>query len=206
VFSFHPVKTITTGEGGAITTNNKDLYKMLMLLRSHGITKDPDKLIDNPGPWYYEMHDCGYNFRLTDIQAALGISQIKRLDEFKRRRKEIVKIYNSSLSGLDWLDIPAEDNADSCFHLYVVQIDFQKLGKSRAAVINELKEKNIGTQVHYIPVHTQPFYRSNFGYKWGDYPASESYYSHALSLPLYPRMSDSDTEHVISCIRKLGNE
>jgi len=205
IFSFHPVKTITTGEGGAITTNSRELYKRLLLLRSHGITKAPEMLTVNPGPWYYEMQDCGYNFRLTDIQSALGISQMKRLDEFKKRRNEIIEKYNTSFSGLDWLKTPVKDDSDSCFHLYVVQIDFDNIGKSRSVVIEELKKKNIGTQVHYIPVHTQPYYKEKYGYKWGDYPVAENYYNRALSLPLYPLMSDADVQHVISCVKELKN-
>lgn len=205
IFSFHPVKTITTGEGGAITTNSKELYDKLVMLRSHGITKDPGLLEENPGPWYYEMQGCGYNFRLTDIQSALGTSQMKRLDEFKDRRNAIIEKYNSAFVGLKWLKTPSADEADSCFHLYVVQMDFEKLGKSRAEVMEELKGKNIGTQVHYIPVHTQPYYKENFGCKWGDYPAAEVYYSKALSLPLYPLMKDDEVEYVISQIKNLEN-
>lgn len=204
VFSFHPVKTITTGEGGAITTNSKELYDKLVMLRSHGITRDPGVVIENPGPWYYEMHDCGYNYRLTDIQSALGVSQMKRLDEFKEKRNEIIRKYNQALSGLDWITTPLNESPDFCFHLYVVQIDFEKLGKTRAEVMEELKKKNIGTQVHYIPVHTQPYYRESFGYNWGDYPAAESYYRKALSLPLYPLMTDDDTEYVIKSVTELN--
>lgn len=206
IFSFHPVKTITTGEGGAITTNSKELYDKLVMLRSHGITKDPALLVENPGPWYYEMQDCGYNYRITDIQAALGTSQMRRLDDFKKRRNEIIAEYNKAFSGLDWIKIPAEDRSDSCFHLYVVQMDFEKLGKNRAAVIEELKKKNIGTQVHYIPVHTQPYYKMNYGYKSGDYPVAENYYSKALSLPLYPKMTDEEVNLVIKSVRELKND
>lgn len=206
IFSFHPVKTITTGEGGAVTTNSKELYDKLLLLRSHGITKDPELLRDNPGPWYYEMQNCGYNYRITDVQAALGASQIKRLNEFKKRRNEIIEKYNRAFSGLEWLKRPFEDGHDSCFHLYAVQIDFDMVGKPRAEVMEELKNKNIGTQVHYIPVHTQPYYRENFGYKWGDYPAAEDYYRKALSLPLYPLMKDEEAEYVIKSVRELNNE
>lgn len=205
IFSFHPVKTITTGEGGAITTKSKELYDKLVMLRSHGITKDPEVLMENPGPWYYEMQGCGYNFRLTDIQSALGTSQMRRLDEFKKRRNEIIGKYNRVFSNLDWITTPLDDSPDFCFHLYVVQIDFDRLGKSRSDVMEELKKNNIGTQVHYIPVHTQPYYKQNFGYKWGDYPAAEVYYSKALSLPLYPLMKDEEVEYVIAQIINLEN-
>ena len=197
VFSFHPVKTMTTGEGGAITTNNKILYERLLLLRSHGITRDENKISKNPGPWYYEMQDLGFNYRITDIQAALGVSQLKKVDDFKKRRIEIINKYNVTLSGLDWLKIPQEDSGASCFHLYTVQIDFTKIGKSRKEVMEGLRNKNIGTQVHYIPVHLQPYYKDNCGYKKGDFPVAEEYYSRTLSLPLYPMMSDEEVNYVI---------
>jgi UDP-4-amino-4,6-dideoxy-N-acetyl-beta-L-altrosamine transaminase len=203
VFSFHPVKTITTGEGGAITTNDKALYDKLRLLRSHGITKDPNVLTETPGPWYYEMHDLGYNFRITDIQAALGITQLKKVEVFKQRRTEIIEQYTMGLSGLSGVITPMADNTSTCFHLYVVQIDFDKIGKTRAEVMERLKAKNIGTQVHYIPLHTQPYYKKNFAYRRGDYPVAERYYDHALTLPLYPKMSDDDVQYVIDSIKEI---
>jgi len=204
VFSFHPVKTITTGEGGAVMTNDKALYNRLLQLRSHGTTKDPALLTQNPGPWYYEMQTLGYNFRMTDLQAALGYSQIKKLSQFKKRRREIVALYNKAFAENDFLKTPYEDPmVSSCFHLYVAQIDFQKLGKDRKQVMSELLSMGIGTQVHYIPVHTQPYYQNTFGYKNGDYPVSESYYEKALSLPLYPAMSDSDVNNVIDAVKKV---
>lgn len=209
IFSFHPVKTITTGEGGAITTNSEELYKKLLLLRSHGITKNADELQfayepNNNGQWYHEMQMLGFNYRMTDIQAALGISQLKKLDSFAVRRGEIVEKYNKAFENIDWLTVPFErNNLDSVFHLYVLQIDFEKIGKSKQQVISELSEKKIGTQVHYIPVHTQPYYRKNFGYKKGDFPNAENYYKKALSIPLYPKMTDKEVEYVIENIKKL---
>lgn len=203
IFSFHPVKTITTGEGGAITTNNKDIYEKLLVLRSHGITKNADLLTENPGPWYYEMHDLGFNYRMTDIQASLGLSQLNKLAAFKKRRTKIVKKYNLALSCLTWLKTPIEDKSGACFHLYVVQIDFDRIGKTRTEVMEFLKSKKIGTQVHYIPVHTQPYYKKNFGYDRGNYPIAEEYYRKALSLPLYPKMSDEDIEYVIENVKDL---
>ena len=205
VFSFHPVKTITTGEGGAITTNDKGLYERLCLLRTHGITR---KLLELPMenyPWYYEMIDLGFNFRMSDIHAALGCSQLKKLSEFTQRRREIVARYNDAFAPINWLTIPFEKRGIiSCFHLYVLLVDFQKIGRDRAQVMQQLKEKGIGTQVHYIPVHTQPFYRQHFGYNWGDYPCAEEYYKHAMSIPLFPRMSDEDINKVITSILALG--
>ncbi len=204
IFSFHPVKTITTCEGGAILTNDEKLYSKLLMLRSHGITKDPSLISSSHGPWYYEMQMLGYNYRITDIQAALGISQLKKLDSFITRRREIVAKYNNAFSDLIWMKTPQEaKELRSCFHLYVSQIDFDAIGKSRALVMNELLEKGIGTQVHYIPVHTQPWYKEKFGYNLGDYPIAESYYEKALSLPLYPAMTEADVQKVISAVREL---
>lgn len=204
IFSFHPVKTITTGEGGAITTNNRVLYEKLLLLRSHGITKDKILNNKNIGPWYYEMQEIGFNYRLTDIQAALGISQLNKLDGFVHRRREIVKKYNEAFKNIEWLTTPFEDDGVfSAFHLYVLKINFVKLNKSKKMAIDILKNQNIGAQVHYIPVHTQPFYLENYGYKWGDYPVAEKYYESALSIPLYPKMSNNDVEYVINNIFSL---
>ena len=204
VFSFHPVKTITTGEGGAVTTNDEKLYQKLCMLRSHGVTKDEDVLTKNPGPWYYEMHSLGFNYRMTDMQAALGVSQLNKLDFFKKRRREVIAMYNKAFADMRYLKTPYEpENVCSCFHLYVTQIDFESLGKSRAQVMKELRDKGIGTQVHYIPVPTQPYYKKTFGYKDGDYPIAEKYYEQELSLPLYPGLSDDDIQSVINAIHKV---
>jgi UDP-4-amino-4,6-dideoxy-N-acetyl-beta-L-altrosamine transaminase len=204
VFSFHPVKTITTGEGGAITTNDPELYRRLLRLRSHGMTKDPQELTSNPGPWYYEMQSLGFNYRLTDLQAALGITQLAKLDQFAARRKAIIAQYNRSFSQLDWMQAPLQQGGvDACFHLYATQIDFPRLGKTRQQAMQLLLAQGVGTQVHYIPVHTQPWYRSTYGYQMGDYPAAESYYERALSLPLFPAMSDAEVARVVTAIQSL---
>lgn len=204
IFSFHPVKTITCGEGGAITTNSKKLYERLVLLQSHGITKDPRKLRKNPGPWYYEMQLLGFNYRLTDIQSALGASQMKKLNFFKKRRREIVEKYNKAFAELKNVTIPCErEGVDSAFHLYVLKIDFKKLGRTRKQVMDELKAKGVGTQVHYIPVHYQPYYKKNFGSKKGDFPVCEDYYEQALSIPLFPKMTDQDVEFVVKAIKEV---
>ena len=205
VFSFHPVKHITCGEGGAITTNNPELYAKLQRLRSHGITKDPEKMEIDGGPWYYEMHELGYNFRITDIQCALGMSQLKKLDKFVERRREIVAAYNLAFEAEPELITPFEGgDVRSSYHLYVIQ--FRTL--DRLTAFNALREKGIGAHVHYIPVHLQPYYRKNLGFKPGDYPEAEIYYSRVVTLPLYPDMTDVMVNHVIKgvcdTVRELG--
>jgi UDP-4-amino-4,6-dideoxy-N-acetyl-beta-L-altrosamine transaminase len=210
VFSFHPVKTITTGEGGAVTTNDKTLYEKLIMLRNHGMTKDPNKLraqgsSSDVGPWYYEMQELGYNYRMTDIQAALGIGQLKKLDRFIKRRKEIIARYNEAFWNLEWLTVPYErPKVFSALHLYVIRIDFERIKKTRTQVTEELRAKAIGTQVHYIPVHFHPYYREHFGFKKGDYPKAEHYYQQCLSIPLFPKMTDDDVQRVIDAIVELG--
>lgn len=203
-FSFHPVKTITTGEGGAITTNDEKLYQRLIMLRTHGITKEPSALKQNPGPWYYEMQLLGFNYRLTDFQSALGISQLGKMAKFRQRRQEIVAKYNQAFANIANLVAPMEkEGVDSVFHLYVVKIDFAKIGKTRQEAMEELKAKGVGTQVHYIPVHFLPYYQENYGYKEGDYPIAEAYYAQCLSLPLFPKMTDNDVEMVIAAVKEL---
>lgn len=203
-FSFHPVKTITTGEGGAITTNSKKLYEKLILLRSHGITKEASKLRKNPGPWYYEMQELGFNYRLSDFAAALGLSQLKKLERFIGRRRQIVKKYNKAFDGLSNLKTPYEkEGLKSTFHIYVVQIDFKSLGKTRKLVMEQLKEKGVGTQVHYIPVYYQPYYKKISNIRSGEFPNEEKYYEQCLTLPLYPRMTDKEVDRVIGAVKEI---
>ncbi|MBN1899485.1 MAG: UDP-4-amino-4,6-dideoxy-N-acetyl-beta-L-altrosamine transaminase [Spirochaetes bacterium] len=206
VFSFHPVKNITTGEGGAVLTNDKKLYERLKLLRAHGITRDRELMEQDDGPWYYEMIDLGFNFRITDFQCALGISQLKKLDRFMQRRREIVNRYNKAFKDIRVIKPPFEKaDVRSAYHLYVIQIEFDKINYSRAELMKELEKKQIGVMVHYIPVHLQPFYQKHYGTKKGDCPAAEEYYSKALSLPIYPRMTDNQVEYVIkNMIELLG--
>jgi len=205
IFSFHPVKHITCGEGGAITTNNRELYAKLQRLRTHGITKNPDEMEIDGGPWYYEMHELGYNFRITDFQCALGMSQLKKLDNFVARRREIVAAYNLAFGAESELITPFESgDVRSSYHLYVVQ--FRTL--DRLTVFNALREKGIGVNVHYIPVHLQPYYRKNLGCKPGDHPEAETYYSRVVTLPIYPDMTDEMVDRVImgvcDTVRELG--
>ena len=201
IFSFHPVKTITCGEGGAVMTNDPVLYERLKMMRSHGITKS--RMAQNPGPWFYEMQKLGFNYRLTDIQAALGRSQLTRIDSFAAARRSIVSAYNRAFAGISCLTVPSDAALDrECRHLYPLRIDFSILQKSRKDVMAELKSLDIGTQVHYIPVYRLPYYEKMFGYREGMCPEAESFYAQELSLPLYPDMTAEEVNRVISGVRK----
>jgi UDP-4-amino-4,6-dideoxy-N-acetyl-beta-L-altrosamine transaminase len=194
VFSFHPVKHIASGEGGMITTNNKELYGRLLLLRTHGITKNEALLEKNDGGWYYEMQELGFNYRLTDFQAALGSSQLKRADRGLERRREIAQKYDLAFMGTP-IDISIGGYKEGhAYHLYVVKL------KDRLGAYNHLKDNNIFAQVHYIPLHLMPYYKK-FGYKAGDFPAAEAYYEACLSLPMYPTLTDEEQAFVISKLR-----
>ena len=197
--SFHPVKTMTTGEGGAILTDNDELAARCRLYRNHGMSKSrPEE------PWFYEMQYPGFNYRITDMQCALGLSQLKRIESFIQRRQEIVTTYNEALHGIDNLTLPTPDEDGlTAWHLYVVKIDFLKIGRSRTSVMQQLKERGIGTQVHYIPVHLQPYFRKKYTYAPGKCPNAEEYYEKALSLPLFPTMSTFEIERVIKGVLEL---
>ena len=204
VFSLHPAKSIAAGEGGVITTNDKGLYDTLIRLRSHGITKAPDLLTQNPGPWYYEMHDLGYNYRLTDIQSALASSQLSKLDRFVTRRREIKDMYNNAFSDQPYVSplVELEPNS-SAWHLYVLRIDFDKLGKSRKTVMEELVALGIGSQVHYIPVPSQPYYVKNNNSRSGDVPQSMDFYNQALSIPMFPSLTEIEINTVIAAVKSV---
>jgi UDP-4-amino-4,6-dideoxy-N-acetyl-beta-L-altrosamine transaminase len=197
-FSFHPVKAIATAEGGAITTNNAKLAEKMRILRSHGMERREDL-----GPWIYEMRELGYNYRLTDVQCALGLSQLRKLADFILRRKELAEYYDSLLNSLNSVvQIPMRSpNSQSAWHLYSVRIDFDGLGIARAEVMNALKDKGIGSQVHYIPVHSQPYYRARYGDL--KLPGAEAYYAKTLSLPLFPAMEEEDVERVLNILREI---
>ena len=199
VFSFHPVKHIATGEGGMVTTDNKTLYERLWLLRTHGITKNPALLHENHGGWYYEMQELGYNYRLTDFQAALGISQLKRADEGLRRRQEIAARYNEAFRYIKEIHTPyVAADVFHAYHLYVIQVP------DRLGLYNYLHENGIYAQVHYVPVHLMPYYRER-GNKPGDLPVVEEYYHHCLSLPMFPTLTDEEQEYVISKVKEFVN-
>lgn len=203
-FSFHPVKTITSGEGGAITTNDHELYKKLLLASKHGITHDASEFVEEPeGPWVYEMQELGFNYRLTDFQAALLISQLKKLDQFSNRRREIVNRYNEAFSEIPEIIVQKEiPESETTRHLYILQLDLDKLTCTRREFFDAMAAENVQCQVHYVPVYWFPYYQ-RLGYKKGLCPNAEKIYSGIMSIPLYPMMSDDDVKDVIKAVRKL---
>lgn len=211
IFSFHPVKAIAAGEGGMITTNDENVYHQLLRLRSHGINKETDPLIypdqqdkdGLPAQWYYEMQELGYNYRITDIQCALGLSQLAKLDLFIERRRELVKKYDQAFEGISHCR-PAQTvgRNESGHHLYVLRIDFDSIGISRQRFMKELRERDIGTQVHYIPVPMQPMYKQ-LGYEANHYFHAMEYYNEAISIPLYYSLTDDEQTQVINSIQQL---
>ncbi len=197
--SYHPVKHLTTGEGGAVLTNDSYLDEKIRRLRTHGITKDENVLEKNDGPWYYEMHEVGYNYRITDFQCALGSSQLKNLNNFVERRCEIAKLYDGLFSDIDYLKIPKNKNSvQHSYHLYPLQIHFDKLKKNKSELFKKMKESGINLQVHYVPIHLQPFYQKNYGFKRGNFPVAERFYTNEVSLPIYPYLSKDDFEIVVN--------
>lgn len=198
ILSFHPVKHLTTAEGGAITTNSKEMYEKLLLLRAHGMLKTSDMK-----PWEYEMQQLGYNYRITDIQCALGLSQLKKLDSFITRRKTIAKQYDAAFKNSIVKPLYTFDGKSS-YHLYVVQVDFTKLNISKVDLFNKLREKNIGIQLHYIPINKQPYYKS-LGYGDEVTPVMDKYYDECFSLPMYPLLSDEEQEYVIVSLLEILN-
>lgn len=211
VFSFHPVKTVAMGEGGAITTNDAGLQKSLASFRTHGMVRDPAQFTEramaldaqgNPNPWYYEMPEPGYNYRATDMQCALGLSQLRKLDRYVARRGQLVDLYREKLQPLRPMVSGPDDPTDCApaWHLCAVRIDFEAAGVERATVMSRLRADGIGTQVHYIPVHHQPYYRQRYGNI--DLPGADAYYARCLSLPLFPSMSDGDVDRVVAALAR----
>jgi dTDP-4-amino-4,6-dideoxygalactose transaminase len=203
VFSFHPVKHITTGEGGAVTTNNKNLYRKLLALRSHGVYKTPD-IMRKKGPWYYEMRDLGFNYRITDIQCALGKSQLKKIKEFLKKRRRIAEKYKRYFQDMeDVIELPGDFNAAKkhAWHLFVLRLKLDNLKKGRKYIFNRISKKGIGIQVHYIPVYRQPYYRKAKK-SFSEYPGSEEYYKGCISIPIYPGLDDRKVKKVADTVRK----
>jgi len=200
VFSFHPVKIITTAEGGMALTNNAELANKMALLRSHGITRDPALMThEADGPWYYQQIDLGFNYRMTELQAALGVSQMERLDHYVARRHQLAERYNDLLAGLPVTTPWQHSDSYSGLHLYVIRLQLDKLQKSHRQVFESLREQGIGVNLHYIPVHTQPYYQ-RMGFKQGDYPQAESYYAEAISLPMFQTMSEEQQDAVVAAV------
>jgi len=198
IFSFHPVKLITTGEGGAITTNSKSIYKKLIELRSHGMVKN-----ESMDPWQYEMHSLGFNYRITDIQASLGISQLKKLDNFLKKREAIAKKYDLAFEKTD-INSLYTYNGKSSYHLYVVQVDFDKYSFSKKDLFIDMKKKNIGLQVHYIPINKQPYYL-NLGYGSEHTPIMDNYYKKSFSIPMFPSLKNVEQDYVIKTLLEYIN-
>lgn len=206
-FSFHPVKHITSGEGGAILTNNPQLFLRLRSFSKHGIDRRPEMFSESErlGPWIYDMEDLGYNYRLTEFQAALGLSQLKKLPKFKARRRQIVEYYNENFENIKELILPhEEENVNSNFHLYVLQINENKYF-DRYDLFKYLQNCNYAPMVHYIPVHLLSYYRNRFGFRPGDFPVSEKYYGRTISIPLYPSLTDLEIETVVRDINAFLN-
>lgn len=200
VFSFHPVKIVTTAEGGAALTNNKELAERMALFRSHGITRDPAAMTHEPdGPWYYQQLDLGYNYRMTDMQAALGLSQMARLNEYVARRHVLARRYDEMLAPLPVVRPWQHPDSYSGLHLYVIRLNLANVSKSRRAVFEGLRARGVGVNLHYIPVHTQPYY-SRFGFRNGDFPESEKYYEEAITLPMFPLMSEAQQDEVVAAL------
>ena len=205
VFSFHPVKIITTAEGGLATTNDKEISERMQLFRSHGVTRDPELMIKKAeGDWYYQQVELGFNYRMTELQAALGVSQMKRLDEFVALRHQRQKRYDELLKNLPVV-VPYQDmDSYSALHLYPIQIKTDKVKNTRKEIFEALRKNDIGVNVHYIPVHTQPYYE-NIGFKKGCYPNAEAYYDSAISIPLFSQMSVIQQDMVVKNLKKIFN-
>ena len=206
VFSFHPVKIITSAEGGMILTNRPELAQRLQRLRSHGMTRDAEQMTEpSHGPWYYQQVELGFNYRITDLQAALGLSQLNKLNGFIARRRELAARYDRLLGGLP-LTLPGlQADAESAWHLYVVRLRLDEISLSHRQVFEGLRAAGIGVNLHYIPVHLQPYYRER-GFAPGDYPQAERYYAEAISLPMFPSLSDEQQDYVVGQLQRLLEE
>lgn len=202
VFSFHPVKIITTAEGGMALTNDAELANKMALLRSHGITRDPAQMThEADGPWYYQQIDLGFNYRMTELQAALGVTQMERLDQYVARRHQLARRYDDLLASLPVTTPWRHPDSYSGLHLYVIRLQLDQIGKTHRQVFEALRAQGIGVNLHYIPVHTQPYYQ-RMGFQAGDFPESENYYAEAISLPMFQTMSEEQQDQVVAALRK----
>jgi dTDP-4-amino-4,6-dideoxygalactose transaminase len=208
VFSFHPVKIITTAEGGLATTNDDELARRMSILRTHGITRDPAHMVgESHGPWYYQQVELGFNYRMTDVQAALGSSQLPRLDEYVARRHEIAQRYDRELASLPLITPWQHPDGHSGLHLYVIRLKLEELARAKPArshrsVFEALRARGLGVNLHYIPIHTQPYYQ-RLGFRAGQFPQAERYYAEAISLPMYATLTDEQQSEVIRVLREV---
>ncbi len=201
IFSFHPVKHITTGEGGAILTNSDSYNEKIQSLRTHGVTNDVNQMEKCDGPWYFEMHELGFNYRITDIQCALGISQLKKLGRFVDKRQQIACYYDGVLGSDERFIAPRQsDDVSHAYHLYPLQIRFDRVAVTKENLFRKLSERNIFCQVHYVPIHLQPYYRKRFGFQKGEFPIAEKFYEREVSLPVYPQLEQNAMEYVSEAI------
>ncbi|MBA7506954.1 UDP-4-amino-4-deoxy-L-arabinose--oxoglutarate aminotransferase [subsurface metagenome] len=204
IFSFHPVKNMTTAEGGMVTTNDDNLYEKLLMFRTHGISKDAQKRFGKSGGYYYDMQYLGFRYNLSELHASLGIHQLAKLESFQKRRREVVKIYNKELKNIEELSIPfVKKDVKHSWHLYVIQLNLEKLRVDRDYIFKALREENIGVNVHYIPVHYHSYYQNKFGLKKGILPNVERLYPRLLTIPLFHSMSDDDVYDVINALEKI---
>ncbi len=206
-FSFYATKTLATGEGGMVTTENEEWADRIRNLRLHGISKDAWKRYTGEGSWYYEVVEAGYKYNMTDIQAALGLAQLKKVDRMYRRRKEIAQKYTEAFAPLEEIMTPAvKPGRETAWHLYVIQLNLDALALDRSGFMEELKSRGVSTSVHFIPLHRHPFYRDAFGYRAVDFPVAERYYERCISLPLYPGMTDEEVSYVIALVTETAKK
>ncbi|MFB6182327.1 MAG: UDP-4-amino-4,6-dideoxy-N-acetyl-beta-L-altrosamine transaminase [Candidatus Magasanikbacteria bacterium] len=207
VFSFHPVKHITTGEGGIITTNSKDTYQYLKKLRAHGQEKEKKNFEnESHGPWYYEIQDLGYNYRITDIQCAIGISQLDKVNDFVNKRQKLAHQYDKLIKNIDNVSSLYSFTKNSSYHLYVVTLDSERLMSSKKEIFKELRDRNVGVHVHYVPIYKHPYYQENFDFNEDEYPKTEELYDRILTLPMFPQMSIEDCENVVEILSSVVEE